>query len=106
VSAFHAAVGGMVTAAGVGMVMVGRNWPAPSGARRSRQVSDASLMDDLLGPDSYWTTIPEHAPGVIRQAFNDCPACQQTTAGVVTRDGWTCGQCFTPTTHTARGGAL
>jgi hypothetical protein len=96
----------MVTAAGVGMVMVGRAWPAPSGTRRSRQVSDASLMDDLLGPDSYWTTIPEHAPGVIRQAFHDCPTCQQTTAGVVTRDGWTCGQCFTPTPtaiHTTTG---
>ena len=94
--AFHAAVGGMVAASGVGMVMVGRGWPAPSGERRSRRlVSDASLLDDLLGPPSAWTEY-EHAPGVIRQGFNDCPTCQQTTAGVLTRDGWTCGQCLQP----------
>src|ERR1041385_8935062 len=96
----------MVPAAGVGMVMVGRAWPAPSGARRSRQVSDASLMDDLLGPASYWTTIPHPAPGGIRQAFHDCHTCQQTTAGVVARDSWPCAQCFTPTPtaiHTTTG---
>ncbi len=97
-SAFQAALGGMVAAAGVGMVAVARNWPAPSGNRRARAlVSDASLLDDLLGPPSPWTTF-EHAPAPIRSGFHDCPKCGHVTGGSFNRDGWLCGECFTPTT--------
>jgi hypothetical protein len=106
VSAAHAAPAAfacILLGLGVGMTLIGRGWPAPSGERRARrQVSDASLLDDLLGPPSAYTDYP-HAPGVIRQGFHDCPNCDQTTAGVLTRDGWTCGQCLTPT---AAGGTL
>ncbi|MDX5568453.1 hypothetical protein PYK79_41360 [Streptomyces sp. ID05-04B] len=95
-SGLAAALGGMIAAGGVGMVTVARSWPIPSGERRARRlVSDASLLDDLLGPPSAYTAF-EHAPGVIRQGFHDCPTCDQTTAGVLTRDGWTCGQCLQP----------
>jgi len=94
VSAFHAALGGMVTAAGVGMVMVGRTWPTPSGLRRSRLVSDESLLDELLGPP------PEPAPhAAVVQAWRDCPTCVKATAGVVTADGWWCGECLKPANH-------
>lgn len=103
VSAFHAAVASTLLGLGVGMTMIGRTWPAPTGVRHSRQVSDASLLDDLLGPPSSYTTSFEHAPGVIRQGFHDCPVCEQTTAGVLTRDGWTCGECFTSTITTTGG---
>lgn len=105
-SAFHAALGGMVAAAGVGSVMVGRNWPGPSGARRSRQVSDTSLLDDLLGPPSPWTSF-EHADAPIRPCFGDCPTCGQNTAGSLNKDGWLCGECLTPApAHTTTGSAL
>lgn len=40
---------------------------------------------------------PERAPGaVLDQGFRDCPTCEQTTSGVVHKDGWTCGQCLNP----------
>lgn len=98
-SGLAAALGGMIAAGGVGMVTVARSWPTPPGARRARRVvSDASLLDDLLGPPSAYTTGYTHAPGVIRQGFHDCPACQQTTASILTRDGWACGQCLAPAT--------
>ena len=106
-SDLHAALGGIVAATGVGMVMAARNWPTPSGARRRRgdDISD-ELMTELLGPRSAYTDF-EHAPGVIRQGFDDCPHCNETTAGVLTRDGWTCGECLTPTAiHTTTGSTL
>lgn len=84
-SDFHAALGGMIAATGVGMTMVGRHWPTPTGSRRRRgdDVSD-ELMTELLGPPSPWTEF-EHAPGVIRQGFDDCPACGQCLTPVVGR---------------------
>lgn len=106
-SAFHAAVGSVVLGLEVGMTMIGRTWPVPSGRHRSRQVSDPSLLDDLLGPPSPYTTGFEHAPAPIRPCFGDCPTCRCTTAGSLNRDGWLCGECLTPaaetTIHTATG---
>ena len=60
-------------------------------APRVRQVLDEASLDELLGP---W---PQPAYGaVVVQAWRDCPTCAQTTAGVVQRNGWWCGQCLTP----------
>lgn len=56
--------------------------------------------DDLIGPPTAYTTDFEHAPSPIRQGFAHCPNCTRTTAGVLTRDGWTCGECLQPTTAT------
>jgi hypothetical protein len=57
-------------------------------------------LDDLLGPPSpytsYDTLTDVLAPGPIRQGFGLCARCAGTTAGIVTRDGFTCGQCLTP----------
>lgn len=100
---FQAALGGMIAAAGVGSVMVGRTWPTPSGTRRARQVSDTSLLDDLLGPDSYWTTIPEHAPAPIKAALGECPVCDRVTTGSLNEDGWLCGECLQPVNTTVGG---
>lgn len=102
-SAFHAALGGMVTATGVGMVMVARNWPTPTGTRRRRgdDISD-ELMTELLGPPSPYTAF-EHAPAPIRPCSGHCEPCGQTTAGSLNRDGWLCGECLTPTIHTSTG---
>ncbi|GKQ39524.1 hypothetical protein [Streptomyces sp. A012304] len=50
-SAFHAAVGGTLSALGVGMVMVARTWPAP-GRHRARVMDDEALL----------TLVAEHGP--------------------------------------------
>ena len=98
-SAFHAALGGMVTVTGVGMVVVGRTWPT-RGQHRAPALDDPTLLDELLGP------LPQAAPhAAVVQAWRDCPTCVKATAGVVTADGWWCGECLQPaiTIHTTTG---
>lgn len=86
---FYAALGGTVTAVGVGMVAAGRYWPT-----RVRDVDD-SLLDELLGPEHPYTEF-EHAPSPIAYRFNPCPACDRDTVSIAHRDGsWTCGECLT-----------
>ena len=54
-------------------------------------------LDDLLGP--WPQPVPERALGAaVTQAWRDCEPCGKTTAGVVHRDGWTCGECLTSIT--------
>ena len=53
-------------------------------------------LDDLMGQYTEYTHDFEHAPGVVRQAFDECPRCDRTTAGVRTDDGWWCGECLQP----------
>lgn len=53
-------------------------------------------LDDLMGQYAEYTHEFEHAPGVVRQAFDECPSCDRTTAGVRTNDGWWCGECLQP----------
>lgn len=67
----------------------------PEPGRHRAPVDEFVPLDDLLGPPSPWLEF-EHAPGVIAQQFRDCLHCGCTTAGSVNRDGWLCGQCFTP----------
>lgn len=102
-SAFHAALGGMVTATGVGMVMVGRNWPGPSGRRRKPRatVLDDALLDELLGD---WPEPVHGAP--LAQAWRWCPSCCRDEPSVLHTDGsWTCGHCLETTTHATTGEA-
>lgn len=41
---------------------------------------------------------PEPVHGAaVPQAFGFCPPCRRETAGVVSRDGWRCGECHLPT---------
>lgn len=107
-SDLHAVLGGMIAATGVGMVMVSRAWPTPSGTRRRRgDAVSEELMTELLGPRTAYTTGFEHAPAPIRASFGDCPTCQRSTAGSLNRDGWLCGECLQPVTtiHTTTGEA-
>lgn len=60
-------------------------------------VAEETTLDELLGP---WP-VPAWTGAVIEQRFNDCPTCEQATAGVLTKDGWRCGECFTPKTEVA-----
>lgn len=34
----------------------------------------------------------------VAQCFDDCPTCRKATAGVLTKDGWRCGECLQPVT--------
>ncbi|MFE7273002.1 hypothetical protein [Streptomyces sp. NPDC057623] len=55
-------------------------------------------LDDLLGPP-WPDPAPTPAFGVaVTQAWRDCPPCDKATAGVLHKDGWTCGECLTTTT--------
>ncbi|HEX2550765.1 MAG TPA: hypothetical protein VHK64_04160 [Nocardioidaceae bacterium] len=78
---------------GTGMV----RWAVRPVAVRGRHRAGPRFasLDDLMGPWSPYTEF-EHAPGVIRQGFDYCAPCDRTTAGVLTRDGWTCGECLNP----------
>jgi len=51
-------------------------------------VATESTLDDLLGP---WP-VPEWVGAVVAQCFDDCPVCRKATAGVLTKDGWLCGE--------------
>lgn len=76
--------------------LVARNWGAwdrkPLPKPKVRAVLDEVSLDELLGP---W---PEPTPygAVVAPQWHDCPHCCRTTAGSVNRDGWLCGECFTP----------
>lgn len=96
-SAYLTAMTGAGTCVAVGVVAIARIWPGPRG--RHRATGRTVSLEELLGSPSAYTTpsftdVPEFA--VIAQCFDDCPNCEQTTAGVLHKDGWTCGQCLTP----------
>lgn len=74
---------------------------APTAARGRHRVQPRLVtLDELLGEPSTYTSystltdVPQ--PGPIRQGFGWCEPCTRTTAGVVTRDGFTCGECLWP----------
>lgn len=59
---------------------------APNG--RHRPTRRLVSIDDLLGPE------PAAPKGVFVQTWDDCPDCRKATAGVLHKDGWTCGECL------------
>lgn len=97
-----------LTAAGtgvaVGLTIVARTWTAtyPAKHRAPHKLTEA----DLIGPPSAYTTVDPEADtqafGVVKTGFGWCQPCRQTTAGVITRNGFRCGECLTPA---AAGGA-
>ena len=60
---FAAALGGMITAAGVGMTMIGRSWPSRGQHRAPRRRS---------------VEVPAHVliPALARQEFASCQGCR------------------------------
>lgn len=59
---------------------------APNGRHRPRRRTVS--LDDLLGQPT------KSVSGVFAQAWDDCPDCRKATAGVLHKDGWTCGECL------------
>lgn len=101
---FITALTGAGTVVAVGLTVMARAWGTTYPAKHRA----ADLLDeaDLLGPPSAYTTVDPNAEtqafGVIRTGFGWCQPCQSTTAGVITRNGFRCGECLTPA---AAGGA-
>lgn len=62
---------------------------APNGKHRPKPRTVGS--NDLLGPDRP----SPPTGGVLVQAWDDCTPCGKATAGVLHKDGWTCGECLT-----------
>ena len=54
--------------------------------------ADEATLEEFLGP---WP-VPAWVGAVVAQCFDDCPKCVRATAGVLTKDGWRCGECLTP----------
>jgi hypothetical protein len=72
-----------------------RQLVAPNGRHRAPGGPVRVRLDDLLGP---WPPATERAHGAaVVQAWDDCEPCGKATAGVLHRDGWTCGECLTTT---------
>lgn len=59
---------------------------APNGRHRPRR--RPLSLDDLLGQPT------KPVAGVFVQTWDDCPDCRKATAGVLHKDGWTCGECL------------
>ncbi|MGW2692407.1 hypothetical protein ACWC3Y_11155 [Streptomyces sp. NPDC001296] len=77
---------------------------APNGRHRAAAVAPRVRvsLDDLLGPVQQSGPQPVHGAAVV-QAWEDCAPCGKATAGVLHKDGWTCGECLN--TATDEGGA-
>lgn len=71
-------------------IRVLRQIVAPNGRHRPKRRTVP--LDDLLG---RFPTPP--VQGVFVQAWEDCKPCGKATAGVLHKDGWTCGECFAST---------
>jgi hypothetical protein len=102
VSDFVTALTGAGTTVAVGVVMVARSL-APS---RHRHPEKLPPLEDLIGPPSEYTAVDPDADtqafGIVRTGFGWCEHCQNTTAGIVTRNGFRCGEFFE---HQTAGGA-
>lgn len=93
-----AAVGALTAIMLPAGTLIARNWGAwqrtPMPKPPLRDVLSESLLDELLGPWPQTTSTP-YGTAVAPQ-WHDCPHCRRTTAGSTNRDGWLCGECFTP----------
>lgn len=73
-----------------------RQLVAPNGRHRAVAAPARVPLDDLLGP--WPQPVPERAHGAaVVQAWDDCEPCGKATAGVLHKDGWTCGECLQTT---------
>ncbi|MFF0790413.1 hypothetical protein [Streptomyces spiralis] len=70
---------------------------APTGRHRA-----ATASKPAREPLGTWPkSLPERAHGAaVAQAWDDCAPCGKPTAGLLHKNGWTCGECFTTTTAT------
>lgn len=88
-----------------GLTVITRYWPARSYGTHRRPRREPLTLDTLIGQESAYTsyrTLTDVEPtGPITQGWGWCDPCQSTTAGVITRDGFRCGEFYR---HPAGGG--
>ncbi|NUP75770.1 MAG: hypothetical protein HOQ07_14165 [Sinomonas sp.] len=88
-------------------IRVLRQIVAPNGRHRPRRplllpdkpvalvATTGAALDEAELLDTW--PMPELVHGAaVATCFDDCPNCDKATAGVLTKDGWRCGECFTP----------
>jgi len=97
VSDYLTALTGAGTTVAVGVTYIARTFRGtPVAPARHRASGRLPSEVDLIGPPSVYTAVdPEadtHAFGVLRTGFGWCESCRSTTAGVVTRNGFRCGE--------------
>lgn len=89
-----------LTAAGatvaLGTVMIARAWTVSPARHRAPRKPETVAAYTAVDPNA-----DTHAFGVVRTGFGWCDDCLQTTAGVITRNGFRCGEFYR---HPAGGG--
>ena len=95
-SEYVTALTGAGTTLAVGITMVARAWTASPARHRAPHKLPSEA--DLIGPPSAYTAVDPFADtqafGVVRTGFGWCEPCQGTTAGVITRGGFRCGEFY------------
>ncbi|MFD4257768.1 hypothetical protein ACFWR9_09050 [Streptomyces sp. NPDC058534] len=85
-SQFAAALGGTLTAIGVGAVMVGRSWPAPTGRHRALRAAAPAVLRPVEALDQFEAYCPaEDRPTLqlhLRLGGSLCTECRNDTTGV------------------------
>ncbi len=101
---FNTALAGLVIVAAIGFAAVVDRFNVTERRTRRRMGSGETTVEvpfaAFMPP---WS--PRHEPewpepvhgAAVPQAFGFCPPCRRETAGVVSRDGWRCGECHLPT---------
>ena len=94
----------VLTVCAAALILIARAWPGPDGAhRRAGSGGETTVEVPFAAFMPPWS--PRHEPewpepvhgAAVPQAFGFCPPCRRETAGVVSRDGWRCGECHLPT---------
>ena len=100
-SDYLTALTGAGTAVAVGLTAMARSWTA--NPARHRQPDRLPPESDLIGaPSAYTDPWADTQPfGVVRTGFGNCDDCGGTTAGIITRNGFRCGEFYR---HPAGGG--
>lgn len=94
-SEYLTALTGAGTTVAVGLTILGRSFRGtPVAPARHRASGRLPSEETLIGPPSAYTD-PEadtHVFGVLTTGFGWCPVCGSTTAGVISRNGFRCGE--------------
>lgn len=95
-SEYLTALTGAGTGVAVGLTVMARAWTTNPAKHRATALLPSEEV--LCGPPSAYTAVDPNAEtqafGVLRTGFGWCPSCQSTTAGVISRNGFRCGEFY------------
>ena len=96
-SDYLTALTGAGTTVAVGVTYIARSFRGtPVAPARHRAAGRLPSEETLIGPPSAYTAVDSeadtHVFGVLKTGFGWCPDCGSTTAGVISRNGFRCGE--------------